>query len=55
MYLRDHNISLCKENYLGAALEVSKHERMINHLIPFFDIYIHTSQNYLFNIYVLFE
>ena len=55
MYLRDHNISLCKENYLGAALEVSKHERMINHLVAFVDIDIHTSQKYIFNTSVLFK
>ena len=38
---------------MGAALEVSKHERMITHLVPFVDIDEHTSQNYIFNTYVL--
>jgi hypothetical protein len=40
---------------MGAALEVTKHERMINHLMPFVDIDIHTSQNYIFNTSVLFK
>ena len=34
---------------MGATLEVIKHERMINHLMTFVDIDIHTSQNYIFN------
>ena len=41
------------ENYMGATLEVITHERMINHLMPFVDIDIHTSQNIIFQ-YICF-
>ena len=33
---------------MGVALEVITHEWMINHLMPFVDIDIHTSQNIIF-------
>ena len=36
-----------------AALEATKHEKMISHLIAFVDIDIHLSQNYIFNTSVL--
>ena len=51
MGLRNHELVQTKEkrNFIvlsmGAALEAIKHERMINHLMPFIDIDIHTSQN----------
>ena len=35
---------------MGAALEATKHEKMISHLIAFVDIDIHLSQNIIFNI-----
>ena len=38
---------------MGAALEAIKHERMINHSMPFVDIDIHLSQNlFLCSLYV---
>ena len=42
----------CYHSSMGAALETIKHESMINHLMPLVDIDIHTSQNYIFNMYV---
>ena len=33
---------------MGAALEATKHEKMISHLIAFVDIDIHLSQNIIF-------
>ena len=56
MGLINHELSLFKQRRkrdfivlsMGAALEAIKHERMINHLIPFIDIDIHLSQNYIF-------
>ena len=38
---------------MGAALEATKYEKMISHLIAFVDIDIHLSQNYIFNTSVL--
>ena len=38
---------------MGAALEAIEHEKIIDHLIPFVDIDIHLSQNYIFNTSVL--
>ena len=40
---------------MGAALEAIEHERMINHSVPFVDIDIHLSQNYIFNTSVLLK
>ena len=34
---------------MGATFEAIEHEKIIDHLIPFVDIDIHLSQNYIFN------
>ena len=60
MDLRNHELSLPKQrrkrNFIvlsmGAALEVNKHERMINHSMPFVDIDIHLSQNLFYALYM---
>ena len=40
---------------MGATLEAIKHEKLINHLMPFIDIDIHLSQNYISNTSILFK
>jgi len=40
---------------MGAALEAIKHERMINHLMPFVDIDIHLSQNLFYALYMFLK